>query len=265
MKQNEPLLRVENLSFGYARSASVLNHVSLCLKPGEIYTVLGSNGAGKSTLLACLERHLKPREGEIYVDGQNIADMNTAVLAKKIGVVAQTQSLAFDFTVRNYLVLGRAPHISLLQMPGKQEYEIVDRIMDQMQMTNLADKSILQISGGERQQAQIARVLVQDPKLILMDEPTNHLDYGNQIKVLKMIVDLALNKGIAIILTTHNPDHAILLGGKSGILDYDGKLITGDTSEIITQANLRRIYQADLRMAYVPEVQRMTCVACNIR
>ena len=265
MKHNEPLLRVENLSFGYDRNASILNHINLCLETGEIYTILGSNGAGKSTLLACLERHLKPCEGIIYVEGKNIAAMNTTVLAKKIGVVAQTQSLAFDFKVRDYIVLGRAPHISMLQVPGKSEYEIVDHTMEQMRIKNLADKSILQISGGERQQAQIARVLVQNPKLILMDEPTNHLDYGNQIKVLKMIVDLARNKGIAIILTTHNPDHAILLGGKSGILDYDGKLITGDTSEIVTQANLRRIYQTDLRMAYVPEVQRMACVACNIR
>ena len=264
-KTNTPILAVNQISFSYDRNETIFSNVSFSLNHGEIFTILGANGAGKSTLLACLERQLKPESGVILLEGENTAGMSASALARKVGFISQVQSIAFEFTVRDYLVLGRAPHLGMLKLPGKYEYEIVDNVMQQMGITYLAHKSITRISGGERQQVQIARVLVQRPKLILMDEPTNHLDYGNQVKVLKMIVALAEEEKMAIVITTHVPDHAIMLGSKVGILDCSGQFIEGSAESIVTQDNLNRIYQTNLRMVYVKEVERLTCLACNIR
>jgi iron complex transport system ATP-binding protein len=259
------LLEVRDISFAYEKGQDVFSAVSFTLGAGEIYTILGANGSGKSTLLACLQGMQRPRRGVILLDGRDTAGMDAGEYALKVGVVTQNEAMGFDFTVRDYLVLGRAPHIGLLKVPGKAEYEIVDRVMEQMRITSLAGKSMLRISGGERQQAQIARVLVQSPRLILMDEPTNHLDYGNQIKVLKTIVRLAEDDGIAVILTTHTPDHAILLDAKTGILDRAGRLRSGNAADIITQENLRGIYQVDLCMTFIQDLNRRACVAPAIR
>ncbi|GHV75665.1 iron ABC transporter ATP-binding protein [Spirochaetia bacterium] len=255
------LLEVRDISFAYEKGQDVFSAVSFTLEAGEIYTILGANGSGKSTLLACLMGMLRPQQGVILLDGRDTAGMEAGEYALKVGVVTQNETVSLDFTVRDYLVLGRAPYIGLLKVPGKAEYEAVDRVMEQMRISYLADKSILHISGGERQQAQIARVLVQSPHLILMDEPTNHLDYGNQLKVLKTIVRLAEDEGIAVILTTHTPDHAILLDARTGILDHAGHLHSGDAADIITQDNLRGIYQVDLCMTFIPDVNRRACVA----
>ncbi|MDR3161989.1 MAG: ABC transporter ATP-binding protein [Spirochaetaceae bacterium] len=257
------LLEVRDLSFSYDKML-VLKHIGFSLEAGAIYSILGSNGAGKSTLLGCLEGGLTPQKGSVMIDGGDLTRLSPGERARKIGFVAQSQTLPFDFLVRDYLVLGRAPHIGTFKTPGAGEYRIVDEVMAEMNIEYLASKSILRISGGERQQVQIARALVQEPRLILMDEPANHLDYGNQIKILKLIIDLA-KRGIAVVLTTHVPDHAMLLGGKTGILDREGYLTTGETEKIITEENLKLIYQTELRMAYMEPVNRMVCAACNIR
>jgi iron complex transport system ATP-binding protein len=259
------LLEVRDISFAYERGRDIFSGVSFTLGAGELYTILGANGAGKSTLLACLQGMLSPQRGVILVEGRDIAGMEPGEYALKAGVVAQTEGAGLDFTVRDYLVLGRAPHIGLLKVPGRAEYAAVDRVMEQMRITHLAHKSMLHISGGERQQAQIARVLVQNPRLILMDEPTNHLDCGNQIRVLKTIVRLAEEEGIAVILTTHTPDHALLLDAKTGILDRSGHLLSGSAGDMVTAENLKGIYQTDLCMAWLPELNRRACVAPAIR
>jgi iron complex transport system ATP-binding protein len=262
--EKAPLLEVDNIGFSYEKGNPVFSGVSFTLDAGEIYTILGANGSGKSTLLACLQGMLSPGSGTIRLDGQDIRGISPGNYALKAGIVAQTESLRFDFTVTDYLVLGRAPHIGMLKVPGKAEYEMAEHVMEQMHITHLARKSMLRLSGGEKQQAQIARVLVQNPKLILMDEPANHLDYGNQIKVLKTIIRLA-EEGIAVILSTHMPDHAILLDARAGILDNEGRLTSGSAEEIVTQENLSRIYKTGMYMAYIPEIKRRACVACNIR
>jgi iron complex transport system ATP-binding protein len=267
------LLEVSGLSFSYDKTPTdkasadktpVLKDIAFTLEAGEIFSILGANGAGKSTLLGCLAGVLVPQKGRILVDGENIDRLSAGELARKTGFVAQSQTARFDFLVRDYLVFGRAPHIGLMEMPGEAEYAVVDAVMKEMDIGYLACKSILHISGGEFQQVQIARTLIQQPRLILMDEPANHLDWGNQIKILRLIIDLA-KRGIAIVLTTHMPDHALLLGGKTGILESNGHLESGKTENIVTEENLKRIYRTDLCMAYMERVGRIVCAACPIR
>lgn len=117
----------------------------------------------------------------------------------------------------------------------------------------------MEISGGERQQVLIARAVVQQPRVILFDEPTAHLDYGNQHKVLKMVRDMA-DRGYSIIITTHNPDHALILGGNTAIVEKGGSIVSGKTEEIVTQDKLRQVYDVDLYLLSIDELNRTACL-----
>ena len=133
-------------------------------------------------------------------------------------------------------------------------------MLKRMGITHLASKLYTQISGGERQQACVARAVVQKPKLIVFDEPTSALDYGNQLRTLSLIKELS-EQGYGIIMTTHNPDHVILLGGTVGLLSREGEMETGPADEMLDEKRLSEIYDTELKIVYVEEVGRKACLA----
>lgn len=151
-----------------------------------------------------------------------------------------------------------------MRTPSSDDYKKADNAIAQMQISHLAHKPYGNLSGGERQLAQIARALVQESKIILMDEPTNHLDYGNQLRILKIVVELA-RQGYIIIMTTHMPDHAILLDGTVGIMYPGGSMIVGHVKDVIQEQSLASLYDTDLRIVYIEELSRTACIAGNIR
>jgi iron complex transport system ATP-binding protein len=242
----------------------VFSDVTFSLSPGDILTILGANGAGKSTLLNCMVGVYPLRQGRVLVNGMDIRSFSVEKMALELAYVPQVQSTAFDYSVRDYVVMGRAPHIGLMHTPDDDEYLKVDEALERMNLSHLAAKSCQNISGGERQQMQIARALVQQSRIILMDEPTNHLDYGNQVRILKTIVELS-EKGYIVILTTHIPDHAILLDGIAAILQPGGSMRVGPAGQIVNEKNMTSIYDTDLRIVYVPELERMACLVGSVR
>ena len=258
------IYEVENLNFTYpGGNRKILDDVSLTLAEGEIMSVLGPNGAGKSTLLNCLAALSKPDSGTIKLAGRPIETLKVKEIASTIGYVPQNHVPAFSYTVLNFVLMGRAPKIGMFERPSKEDVDAAMKVICEMGLEALAEKPYTEISGGERQQATIARAVVQKPKAILFDEPTAHLDYGNQLKTLRMIKNLS-DKGYAVIITTHNPDHAILLGGTAAILDSNGKLRTGKCSEVITEEALRSVYNTDLKLMYIEEMGRMACISPNL-
>jgi iron complex transport system ATP-binding protein len=132
-----------------------------------------------------------------------------------------------------------------------------------MDLEALSDRPVTMLSGGEQQQAVIARALVTRPPVVLFDEPTAHLDFGNQVRVLRIIKGLT-QKGFAVVLTTHNPDHALLLGGRAAVLNSDGHLRTGPVDGLLTEETLQQVYGAELRLAYIAEFGRKVCVYPNL-
>ena len=254
------IIQVDNLSFAYDKNGKqVLNNVSLTLEEGEVMTILGPNGAGKSTLLNCIATLLTPDEGTITLCGKDAAAMKPKEVAKILSYVPQNHVPAFSYTVESFVLMGRAPTVGMFERPKAEDFELVAKTLDEIGIAELKDKPYTEISGGERQQATIARAIVAEPKAILFDEPTAHLDYGNQLKTLRLIKSLR-EKGYAIVITTHDPDHAILLGGTTAILDRDGHLITGKTEEIITEETLRELYGTDLSLVQPDGVDRPICV-----
>lgn len=255
----EPVIEARDLSFGYVKDHSIFSGVDLALHPGQIFTILGANGAGKSTLLNTLTRHLDPTIGQVRVLGRPAVDYGISEFAKVVGYVPQVATDSVSASVRDYVVMGRAPYLGMLSVPGRAEYELVDQALADMGIEHLAEKPLQHISGGERQQVHIARVLVQEPSVVLLDEPTNHLDFGNQLKVLNLIAGLA-HQGLTVILTTHVPDHAMLLDGQVGLLSRDGQLTTGPASTVITEQALRDLYDVELHLVHVDAVARRACI-----
>lgn len=256
------LLEVRNASFHYENGREIFRNVSFSLDAGQTLSILGPNGTGKSTLLNCLARLLKLSSGEIFLCGKPQKDYRSKEISRIIGYVPQTHIPTYGYTVRDFVVMGRAPHLGVLAVPGKEDYEIADAAVESMGISHLSGRPYTEISGGERQLAVVARVLAQQPKIIMMDEPASALDFGNQLRIIDLIEELA-GRGYAVIMTTHTPDHAIMLNGTVALLDRTGCMRTGSVSEIMREDILRKVYRADLKLIYVPEIERMACVAGN--
>ena len=254
------LLSVRSLSFAYRADSPVFSDVSFTLEAGHSFTILGPNGAGKSTLLGCLGAQLAPDSGGVRVEGRSLADMGPGSIARRIGFVPQSLAAVYGYRVRDFVVMGRAPYIARFLQPSDADYDMVDRTLRDLGIFHLADKSYTELSGGERQQVVLARVLVQDPRIILLDEPTSALDFGNQLKVIRIIKELT-ESGYAVIMTTHNPDHAIMLDDRVGVLGADGHMRVGGTVEIVTEGVLSEVYRTDVRIVDVPEIGRRACLA----
>ena len=258
------VLEVKKLAYKYRQAErETFRDVNIQLEEGEILTILGPNGAGKSTLLNCIANLLNPTGGEVYLNGKPRSQMSLKEIAQVVGYVPQNHAAMYAYNVRDFVVMGRAPYLRMLQKPSENDYAVADGVMDDLGMQKYKNKPYTEISGGERQQALIARAITQEPKIIMFDEPTNHLDFGNQMKMILKLKELA-QKGYAIIMTTHMPNHAMMLGGKTAILDRTGKLRCGKTEEVITEKTLRDIYQVDVRLIDVEAMERKVCVFGNL-
>ncbi len=257
------IFEIKDLYFEYKKGKPILSDLNLSLKEGEILTILGPNGAGKSTLLSLMIKLLKPCEGEIFLDSENLADLKEKDIAKKVSFVPQSVSPTFSYSVLDYVLMGRAPMISYLSRPSKADIECAKTAISDMEISHLSDKSILEISGGERQLATIARAIVRSPKVILFDEPTSHLDFANQLKVLRIVKGLS-ERGFSVVITTHNPDHAVLLSDKTALIDRNGNIISGKTEEILTENMLKKVYDTDLILRYIDEIGRFSCLYPNL-
>lgn len=256
----EHIIEVKNVVFGYPNSKrNVLDGCCFSIDKGELLSILGPNGAGKSTLLNCSCGLLSPQFGSVILNGKDIKSVVQKDIAKVIGYVQQNQQSTFAYSVFLYVLMGRACNIGLFQRPTKQDEDEVWQVLEMMGIAHLANSAITEISGGERQQAAIARAIVQKPQVIFFDEPTSHLDYGNQINTLRLIATLQ-DKGFSVIMTTHNPDYCMMLGGKVAILDRQGGLKTGNVSDILTEERLKKVYNTELRLSYVEDVQRVVCI-----
>ncbi|MDD2959368.1 MAG: ABC transporter ATP-binding protein [Lachnospiraceae bacterium] len=256
---DELLLEVTQASFSYGKEEPIFQNVDLTLKKGEILTILGPNGAGKSTLLSCISGFHKVSHGILRIGGQDLYKTAPKQLARQIGFVPQNQIKTYEFSVREYIAMGRAPYLRFGQSPSKADYQMVDEVMEQMNLLPLAEKSYTKLSGGECQQVLIARVLVQQPQIIMLDEPVNHLDYGNQLKILRLLKQLSA-RSFGIILTSHMPDHALLLEGTIGIMDREGNFTLGTAKTLLHEEQLQTLYGEKICRTYVEQAKREACI-----
>ncbi|NLL62253.1 MAG: ABC transporter ATP-binding protein [Candidatus Atribacteria bacterium] len=256
------ILEVNDLGFAFHKNRLIFNGVNFNVDKGEILSILGPNGSGKSTLLNCIANFYKPQHGSILLNGESISKINLRNIAQIIGYVPQVHIPTYAYTVREFTVMGRTPYIGAFGKPSKMDYRIAEASLKRVGIFHIKDRPYTEISGGERQLALIARVLTQEPKIILFDEPTAHLDYGNQYRIVQMISQLA-NEGYAVIMTTHNPEHAIILNGKVAILNRNGTFIVGKATDTIDATTLSNLYGLTIKTIYIEEAKRVVSVVIS--
>ncbi|MDR1797576.1 MAG: ABC transporter ATP-binding protein [Clostridiales Family XIII bacterium] len=257
------LLAVEGLSCSYPAAGggrkAVFGGVGFSVAPGETFVLIGPNGSGKTTLLNCIAGLQDFDGGAVRVCGRDIGAMPYRERAKAMGYLTQLHETALEYTVLEYLVMGRAPHLGFLEKPGDADYARAMEVLEGLGIAHYAGTPMNQLSGGEHQQARIGRVLMQDARLVLMDEPTNHLDYGNQIRVLKRIRGLA-GSGRAVLMTSHAPDHITMLQSRVGVLGLEDGFRVGSPSEILRGEVLEKLYGAKIAVHHVGNPSFPVCV-----
>lgn len=246
------LFEADNLHFAYNPGNTVLHDVSLKLDQGETLFVLGKNGCGKTTLLSCLSGILSPISGNVVMEGKALAQFSSAERAQKIALIPQTHIPTFSYTVRQMVLMGRAPYLSWMGSPSRRDEEIVDRSLEQVGLFELKDRPYTEISGGEQQLVLIARGLTQRSSILMMDEPTAHLDLSNQHRVLEIIHQLG-QQGLSFIISSHSPNDALIYADKVLLLSGGWVIDYGKPQETLTEPLLSAVYGIQTEVIYQKE------------
>ncbi len=239
-------LEIKNLSCGYDGRA-VIENFNASLVDCDVFCLLGSNGVGKTTTFKTILGFLKPLGGEILADGENVLAMSDKARAQLISYVPQAHVPPFAFSVFDVVMMSTNARLGMFERPSKEDESVALAALETLKMGDFRDKIYTDLSGGERQMVLIARALAQRSKVILLDEPTANLDFGNQMRVLRQIKDLAAH-GYIVVMTSHQPEQVFYVDAKVAMLGRDKHYIYGAAKEVVTSENLREIYGTDIRV-----------------
>lgn len=240
------MIEVKNLFVSYGKN-QVLKDINFFLEKGEIICILGENGSGKSTLLKALLKFIKST-GDVFIDGESLKSFDNKRLSKYISYIPQIHFPSFDYTVTDVVLMGTfSKNDSMFYKVKKSDYELVYEVLNKLNILYLKDKNYRLISGGERQLVLIARAILQASKYIFMDEPVANLDYGNQLKIMTLCSELK-KKNMGILITTHNPNHALIYADRVLIVRKDDKSLFGKTNDILTKDNLESLYNIPIEI-----------------
>lgn len=243
-------IKVNELSFSYTKKGpTILDNLSLDIKDKTINVILGLNGSGKTTLIKLLAGLVQPKHGTITFGKDNLNELSIVERSKMVSYVSQNIRGIEDVKVRDYLAYGMLNSIAFYKTPSASHEKKINQIADKLHINYLLDKTLGTISGGERQIVSIASSLLQDSKVILLDEPTSALDLKNQNIVLSILKKIVKQEQKTIILTTHNPNHALFLDANVILIDK-GKIVDiGSAKSIITIDKLKKIYGKNIKLS----------------
>ena len=232
------VMEIRGIRFSYGRQ-EVLKGVDMDFYHGTFYGILGPNGCGKSTLLKNLYGYLRPSGGSITLGGSSLAQMKPRERARKIAYVPQDSYIGFDFTVFDVIAMGRNPHHSPLDSLGRHDMEMIETAMEETGTQHLRDKSVNELSGGEKQRTLLARAFAQDSDIILMDEPVSMLDINHQIEIMDLARSMADDKLKTIICVLHDLNLAAQYA-QHIFLMKDGTVIRAGIPDVILDADIIR-------------------------
>lgn len=241
------IFSVENGSFGYGKTP-ILNNICFSLHNKEILTVLGPNGVGKTTLLRCMMGLLPWNTGETRIDDMPITQMKHADIWRRIAYVPQAKSVALSYTAAEMVLMGCSSRIGFFSQPTAKDRKEAAKAMELVRISHLAEKKCNEMSGGELQMVLIARALAAKPELLVLDEPESNLDFKNQLIILETIQRLSHEQGIATIVNTHYPTHALKIADQALILNRNGSSICGAAAEIINEENMRQAFSVNVKI-----------------
>ena len=251
----ESRLSLKNVGFRYGEDWAVRG-IDLHLAAGEILGILGPNGSGKSTLLRLMDGLIKPQEGDISIQGEDLGRMKRSGIARQIAMVAQEQHFRFSFTAQEVVLMGRFPHLRSLQFEGERDREVALQAMEATQSRGLAGRSIHELSGGEKQRVLIARALAQEPNIILLDEPTSFLDLKYKRETFRLISSLSRDKGLSVVVVSHDIDLSGQYCHRVMMLKEGSPFKVGTPEEVITEANVEAVYDCPVLVDINPATGR---------
>lgn len=235
------MLTLDHVTVGYD-GKPVLRDISMQLAPGQVLGVVGPNGVGKSTLLKTASGVLAPFKGDVRLEGEQLAGLSPARRAKEIAVVAQALHLPESFPAIDVVLMGRTPYLGWLGREGISDYEIALNAMNRTGTDPFADRRVGELSGGEQQRVLIARALAQSPRILLLDEPTAHLDLKHQEEVLSLVRSLALEQGLAVMITLHDLNLVARFADTVALLSDGAIRKLGAPADVLTPEELAEVY-----------------------
>lgn len=250
MTTADVLITIRDLRFAYGlHLPEVLRGITFEIRDGTVTALLGPNGSGKTTLLNLILGWLKPTDGALELAGRPLTDYSRRERSRAIGLVPQEEPITFELDVLDYVLMGRAPFLDLLETPGIEDRRAAMAVIDRLGLMGVVGRRVMELSGGEKQLAVMARSLVQDPRVLLLDEPLSHLDLSNTRRILDVMEQLR-RQGKTVLFTTHDPNAAAAVAD-AVVLMRRGRLVAGGPSEaILTPERLSATYDVPIEVIH---------------
>jgi iron complex transport system ATP-binding protein len=246
-------LRAENLTLSYDQR-TVATSLGVVIPDHSLTVIVGPNACGKSTLLKALARMLRPKAGEVYLDGAAIASYRTREVARRLGLLPQTSTAPGGITVGDLVARGRYPHQRLLKQWSAEDEAAVTEAMRQTGVLELADRPVDDLSGGQRQRVWLSMVLAQQTSILLLDEPTTYLDIAHQVEVLDLCADLHERKGHTIVAVLHDLNQACRYATHLVVMGAGGTVAAeGDPASVMTAELVEDVFGLPCRIIDDPE------------
>ena len=240
---------IDSLNVSYGKEP-MLKNVSISVGEGNWTGIVGPNGSGKSTLLRTVVGSLA-YEGSIRVFDQNVADGDVKAMALKLAYVPQRPVYPQGLSVFDFVLLGRTPHLGVLAAEGAEDISMVWESLDALNITSFASRDVSSLSGGETQRVSLARVLAQEPSVVLLDEATASLDVAAQHEVMELIAEIQATKGVTILSAIHDLTAASQFCDDLVLLDQGQTVATGPPSAVLTEDILATVFEPTIRVIEV--------------
>ncbi len=232
-------VKAENLGVSYG-DTEVWRDINVVLDKPGLTSILGPNGVGKSTFMYCINKILAPNEGSVYLNDMSVADLTYKQIAKSVAYVPQASNETFAMTVMDTVLMGRYPHSGY--NTSQEDLEIAANCIKMMGISDLAMRNFNELSAGQHQKVMIARGLAQEPNILMLDEPTANLDIYHQIYVMKLLRDIAREKGICVLVISHDLNIASRFSDRMIMLSKGEIVADGAPEEVITSERIEDVY-----------------------
>lgn len=252
MNIETPMLDIQSISVCYG-SRLILHEISLQVQRGEVLAVVGPNGAGKTTLIRTVSGLLRPKDGKIFVMGQDLENLSPTERARRLAVVPQARNLPGAYTVQQTVLMGRTPHLDWLGRAHSPDYARVQEVLSWTNILDLSERRVGELSGGEQQRVLLARALAQNTPILLLDEPTAHLDLQHQSIVLSLVAKAACEQGLSVILAAHDLNLVALYADHVAMMVEGSIRAKGTPQEVLTSENIEAAYHVPVRVISHPD------------
>ncbi|MFD2639699.1 ABC transporter ATP-binding protein [Piscibacillus salipiscarius] len=252
-------LTANSLTLGYGEKV-IIDELDIEIPKGKVTVLIGSNGCGKSTLLRSMARLLQPKSGQVVLDGNEIAKMNTKEVAKEMAILPQGPSTPEGLSVYQLVKMGRYPYQGVFKKWSQDDEDAVNKALEDTNLMDLKYQSVDELSGGQRQRAWIAMTLAQDTELILLDEPTTYLDMTHQIDILDLLFELNEKDNRTIVMVLHDLNLACRYADHIVAIKDKKVYQTGQPEDIITCDLVYNVFNMNCDVTYDPLFGTPMCI-----